>query len=577
MVYCGHCQDYCPCVKDPDNGITCCGICGKVLDQDIYDDGPSFVKDPSGQSRLNGSIIKAIEDGCSISRERTEAKGRDEIWQIVHGLHVSGGDDIVCTAHNFYKLALDNSFTKGRRTTHVAAACLYIACRRGEKPYLLIDFSDYLHISVYVLGAVFLQLCQVLLLGEHPIVQKLVDPCLFIHRFTERLLGKRNNAVSDTALRIVASMKRDWMQTGRKPSGLCGAALYIAALSHGYDYTKADIAAVVHVCEATLFKRLIEFENTDSGSSTIEDFLAKADEETVLKCSAKYGEVLCEHKDKGAEHFSHGLCEECYDNFIELSGGLEGGADPPAFRRAEKHRQDAAKRSKETAVVEETLCELHSSDVEDNIMSPGKNFGGKSSTISSSQTANDFVAPDHPEVEGENGKADSDPENLSDIDDVEVDGYLHNEEETQNKKIIWEEMNKEYLEEQAAKEALAAELAARGVSVGEGRPKKRKRNEDNSTPAETPAEATCNMLKRKGIGSKINVEAVSGLYNTEDGVGKSNGKDDVHFDEEYEQDIGYGETFDASYDYCLDADYNNEGYVDEGGGGAYDDYHDADY
>jgi hypothetical protein len=28
------------------------------------------------------------------------------------------------------------------------------------------------------------------------------------------LLGRRDNAVSDTALRIVASMKRDWMQAG---------------------------------------------------------------------------------------------------------------------------------------------------------------------------------------------------------------------------------------------------------------------------------------------------------------------------------------------------------------------------
>ncbi|KAL5650741.1 hypothetical protein ACJX0J_036199, partial [Zea mays] len=82
------------------------------------------------------------------------------------------------------------------------------------------------------------------------------------------LLGRRNNDVSDTALRIVASMKRDWMQTRRKPSGLCGAALYIAALSHGCNYTKADIVSVVHVCEATLTKRLIEFENTDSGSLT---------------------------------------------------------------------------------------------------------------------------------------------------------------------------------------------------------------------------------------------------------------------------------------------------------------------
>ncbi|XP_035823524.1 transcription factor IIIB 90 kDa subunit, partial [Zea mays] len=141
--------------------------------------------------------------------------------------------------------------------------------RQSKKAYLLIDFSDHLQISVYVLGAVFLQLCQVLQLAEHPVVQKLVDPSLFIHRFTKLLLGRRNNDVSDTALCIVASMKRDWMQTGRKPSGLCGAALYIAALSHGCNYTKADIVSVVHVCEATLTKRLIEFENTDSGSLTL--------------------------------------------------------------------------------------------------------------------------------------------------------------------------------------------------------------------------------------------------------------------------------------------------------------------
>jgi transcription factor IIIB subunit 2 len=108
------------------------------------------------------------------------------------------------------------------------------------------------------------------------------------------------------------------LQTGRKPSGLCGAALYIAALSHGYDYTKADIVAVVHVCEATLTKRLIEFENTDSGSLTIEEFLAKADEQVlVTKISPKSGEVLCKHKDK-AEHFAHGLCEKCYNKVTDL-------------------------------------------------------------------------------------------------------------------------------------------------------------------------------------------------------------------------------------------------------------------
>lgn len=356
---------------------------------------------------------------------------------------------------------------------------------------------------------------------------------------------------------------------------MCGAALYIAALSHGYDYTKADIVAVVHVCEATLTKRLIEFENTDSGSLTIEEFLAKADEQVlVTKISPKSGEVLCKHKDK-AEHFAHGLCEKCYNKFMKLSGGLEGGSDPPAFQRAEKQRLEAAKNAKGTAASKEaaleSVCEARESDVENNITTPPKNIiGDKHSTIPSVKVAGDSVATEDPEGEGKNDKADEGPESLSDIDDAEVDGYLHNEEETQYKKIIWEEMNKEYLEEQAAKAALAAELAARGVVVEEGKRKRRRHNEDgkNATPAQTPAEATQNMLKRKRLGSKINDEAVNKLYNTKDEDGKAD--KEMDFNDEYGQDTGDGETFEGGYDY---PDYNYDGYGD----GAYGDYDGVDF
>ena len=61
-----------------------------------------------------------------------------------------------------------------------------------------------------------------------------VDPSLYLHRFANRL-GVRDkfHAVTNTALRLVAAMKRDWMQTGRRPSGICGAALFISAHIHG--------------------------------------------------------------------------------------------------------------------------------------------------------------------------------------------------------------------------------------------------------------------------------------------------------------------------------------------------------
>ena len=50
------------------------------------------------------------------------------------------------------------------------------------------------------------------------------DPCLYIPRFAHMLeFGEKTHQVSMTALRLLQRMKRDWMHTGRRPSGLCGA------------------------------------------------------------------------------------------------------------------------------------------------------------------------------------------------------------------------------------------------------------------------------------------------------------------------------------------------------------------
>ncbi|KAK7844907.1 transcription factor iiib 70 kda subunit [Quercus suber] len=148
------------------NGLVCCDVCGKVLHEDLYTDEPSFVKGAGGESKLSGSVVRSIQSGYSESFRRTLDKGRDMIESIVTTFNISGGDSIVNPACAFYQIAVERNFTRGRKTDQVAAACLYIACR-------------------YVLGAVFLQLCQLLSLGEHPTIIKPVDPSLYISRFTE--------------------------------------------------------------------------------------------------------------------------------------------------------------------------------------------------------------------------------------------------------------------------------------------------------------------------------------------------------------------------------------------------------
>ncbi|BBM98857.1 transcription factor IIIB 90 kDa subunit [Marchantia polymorpha subsp. ruderalis] len=368
MVWCSYCVKDQAAELDEINGFTCCTGCGRVLDDNVYGSDPTFTKTSTGQSQVEGNFVRdggnsmgrlGVSGGRilgyqSDSHEKTLNKGKNEILDILERLSIRPRDDTATQAHRFYTIALERNFTRGRRVNQVAAACIYIVCRQMNKPYMLIDFSDCLQTNVYVLGAVFLQLCGLLRLEEQPFLQKPVDPSLFIHRFADRLqFGKKMHAVANFALRLVASMKRDWMQTGRRPSGICGAALFIAAHCHGFERSKTDVVSVVHICEATLKKRLVEFESTESGSLTAEEFDVKALEmEVQMKAAVEavsgrnskvLNEVMCEHKDMGVDHFSHGLCRACYEEFVRVSGGMHGGSAPPAFQKAELERLEAVR------------------------------------------------------------------------------------------------------------------------------------------------------------------------------------------------------------------------------------------
>lgn len=74
------------------------------------------------------------------------------------------------------------------------------------------------------------------------------------------------------ATRLVQRMKRDWIATGRRPTGLCGAALLLAARCYNFNRTVADVVRVVHVSEAVVRKRLDEFGQTPSSTLTIDEF-----------------------------------------------------------------------------------------------------------------------------------------------------------------------------------------------------------------------------------------------------------------------------------------------------------------
>lgn len=156
---------------------------------------------------------------------------------------------------------------------------------------MLIDFSDLLRVSCIALHStcepyswshsMFIPQVNVFLLGSTylKLVKDLnltipaIDPSLFISRFASLLeFGDETQQVANDATRLVQRFSRDWMQTGRRPAGICGAALVLAARMNNFRRSIEEVVQVVKIADVTLKKRLAEFSQTASSSLTITDF-----------------------------------------------------------------------------------------------------------------------------------------------------------------------------------------------------------------------------------------------------------------------------------------------------------------
>lgn len=177
----------------------------------------------------------------------------------------------VDTAFNFYKLAVQRGLTRGRKIRQVIAACIYLVCRTEGTPHMLLDLCNIVHDDAcYIssLGKLAMKFAYLLRINLPQI-----DPGLFIPRFAQKLdFGEKTHDVTYTALRLVERMDHDWMATGRRPSGLCGAALIVSARMYGFERSLDDIVKVVKIGKTTLRKRMLEFEDTPSSNLTVDEF-----------------------------------------------------------------------------------------------------------------------------------------------------------------------------------------------------------------------------------------------------------------------------------------------------------------
>ena len=200
------------------------------------------------------------------STETDFLAARRKIQQLAAALSIP--ESYTEPASRWFTLALTNGFTHGRRTQYVVACCLYAICRKEKSSHMLIDFSDILHINVFTLGQTYLKLVRLL-----HIPTTTIDPSVYIHRFAKHLeFGKDTMKVASDAIRLVSRMNRDWIVQGRRPSGICGACLLLAARMNNYRRSVREVVYVVKVADLTIQKRLEEFKLTNSSSLTVDEF-----------------------------------------------------------------------------------------------------------------------------------------------------------------------------------------------------------------------------------------------------------------------------------------------------------------
>uniref|UniRef100_A0A8C0FT72 BRF1 RNA polymerase III transcription initiation factor subunit n=1 Tax=Bubo bubo TaxID=30461 RepID=A0A8C0FT72_BUBBB len=451
------------------------------------------------------------------SRAQTLQNGKRQIHHLGNQLQLN--QHCLDTAFNFFKMAVSKHLTRGRKMTHVIAACLYL-------------------VNVYVLGKTFLLLARELCINAPAI-----DPCLYIPRFAHMLeFGDKNHEVSMTALRLLQRMKRDWMHTGRRPSGLCGAALLVAARMHDFRRTVKEVIRVVKVCESTLRKRLTEFEDTPTSQLTIDEFMKIDLEEECDPPSFTAGQKklkiqqLEKALSKKLEDFEGEISSYQDEIEIELENSRPKAKgvfanftkddsidDNTSSIFGEEEAEDEELEAAANHLNKDFYNELHEKDRlkknEDGECKNGsevlvrppalESLLGPLPTAASlgiTESIKECISSKDREPGENTGDGELD---LSGIDDSEIDRYILNETEAQIKAELWMKENADYLKEQKEKEARIAKEKELGI-YKEHKPKKSAKKRE-PIQASTAGEAIEKMLEQKKISSKINYNVLRDL------------------------------------------------------------------
>ena len=280
-------------VRDYERGELVCMDCGLVIDDSYIDQGPEWRAFDSEQmdsrARTGAPMTYTIHDKglsteiswknkdsygkniptksraqlyrlrkwqkrirVSNSSERNLSQALQELERMASNLGLPS--DVRETAAVIYRKAVKHNMIRGRSIEGVVAASIYAACRMLGIPRTLEEIASVTRIKKREIGRVYRIMVRELKLNIYP-----TNPEDYIDRFCSKL--KLSGEVKAKAFEIIKMAKEKDIVSGRGPTGVAAAAIYIAAILLGERRTQREVAEVAGVTEVTIrnrYKELIE-------------------------------------------------------------------------------------------------------------------------------------------------------------------------------------------------------------------------------------------------------------------------------------------------------------------------------
>jgi len=286
--------------RDYERGETYCEECGIVLDEQMIDQGPEWrafdIEQGERRARTGAPMTYTIHDkglSTSIGWKNKDSYGKSiptrnraqlyrlRKWQ--RRIRVSNATErnlafalgeldrmasamglprnVRETAAMIYRKAVNKNLIRGRSIEGVVAASLYAACRQCNVPRTLDEIANSSTVGRKEIGRTYRFMTRELKLKLMP-----TRPQDYISRFCSEL--KLSGDVQAKSLEILKEATNKELTSGRGPTGVAAASIYIASILCNERRTQREVADIAGVTEVTIRNRYKEL--TEKLNITIE-------------------------------------------------------------------------------------------------------------------------------------------------------------------------------------------------------------------------------------------------------------------------------------------------------------------